>query len=443
MGRRRAEDDLDAGVPPGTFGPSTLHHTATTNSYSAAEVPKILRSIYHFHAVSRGWGDIGYNVLLDRFGRLWEGRRGGLSRPLVGAHAGGFNSYTTGVSFIGDHRRWRCRPRRWRPPPDSSPGSSRSVRRPTRAARPSSPAAARHRSTRPARRSRCRGSSAHGLTNRTECPGRYGLAVLGRLRQRVARPARPLGEQQHHPAADDHVAACRRELVHPPLDPARASGEPCGDLPVPADYDGDGTTDLATWTPSTGTWAIRYSLARRLVRTVLGSAGDVPVPADTNGDGRAEPMTWTPATGAWHRIGVPDVTYGTFTGDVPVPADYSGDGRADLAVWRPRTATWHMRGLPPFIRRATSGTCRCRRTTTATGDVDPATWSPNTHRFYVRGAAPRDFAAGDVPVPGQYDGDAPLELAVWRAEGARGRWIVEGRGEVIIGTPGSRPIPIS
>ncbi|MGY1693510.1 N-acetylmuramoyl-L-alanine amidase [Geodermatophilus sp. SYSU D00814] len=82
---------------------ATLHHTDTSNGYAADDVPGIIRSIYAYHAQSRGWGDIGYNVLVDRFGRLWEGRAGGLSRPVVAAHAGGFNSGTLGVSMIGNH----------------------------------------------------------------------------------------------------------------------------------------------------------------------------------------------------------------------------------------------------------------------------------------------------------------------------------------------------
>ena len=79
-----------------------LHHTAGTNSYAAADVPAILRSIYAFHSRTRGWGDIGYNFLVDRFGRTWEGRYGGVDSTVVGAHTGGFNSGTFGVAMMGD-----------------------------------------------------------------------------------------------------------------------------------------------------------------------------------------------------------------------------------------------------------------------------------------------------------------------------------------------------
>jgi uncharacterized protein with LGFP repeats len=87
----------------GTVKAAALHHTADTNDYSADQVPAIMRSIYRYHAVSLGWGDIGYNLIVDKFGRLWEGRDGGLASSVVGAHAGGFNTYTFGVSMLGNY----------------------------------------------------------------------------------------------------------------------------------------------------------------------------------------------------------------------------------------------------------------------------------------------------------------------------------------------------
>ncbi|MGY1835204.1 N-acetylmuramoyl-L-alanine amidase [Blastococcus sp. SYSU DS0510] len=86
-----------------TIKAATLHHTADANGYTADQVPAIMRSIYAYHTKSRGWGDIGYNVIVDRFGRIFEGRHGGLSSTVVGAHAGGFNTGTFGVSMLGDY----------------------------------------------------------------------------------------------------------------------------------------------------------------------------------------------------------------------------------------------------------------------------------------------------------------------------------------------------
>ena len=102
MGRRRVPPDWAPEIAS-TIKAATVHHTADSNDYSAADVPAIMRSIYRYHAITRGWGDIGYNVLVDKFGRIWEGRAGGLSKPVIGAHAGGFNTYTFGVSMMGNY----------------------------------------------------------------------------------------------------------------------------------------------------------------------------------------------------------------------------------------------------------------------------------------------------------------------------------------------------
>ncbi|MEJ2867168.1 N-acetylmuramoyl-L-alanine amidase [Actinomycetospora sp. OC33-EN08] len=80
----------------------TIHHTAGTNAYTAADSAAIVRGIYAYHAKTLGWGDIGYNVLVDRFGTVFEGRKGGLERPVIAAHAGGFNRETFGIGMMGD-----------------------------------------------------------------------------------------------------------------------------------------------------------------------------------------------------------------------------------------------------------------------------------------------------------------------------------------------------
>ncbi len=79
-----------------------VHHTVNANDYSRDEVPGLLRSIYAYHTQSRGWSDVGYNFLVDRFGRIWEGRYGGIDRPVVGAHTLGYNDHAFAMSAIGN-----------------------------------------------------------------------------------------------------------------------------------------------------------------------------------------------------------------------------------------------------------------------------------------------------------------------------------------------------
>ncbi|GAA5154532.1 N-acetylmuramoyl-L-alanine amidase [Nocardioides marinquilinus] len=78
-----------------------VHHTVNGNDYTRAEVPGLLRAIYRYHTQSLGWSDIGYNFVVDRFGRTWVGRAGGAWQAVQGAHTLGFNSTSTGVAVLG------------------------------------------------------------------------------------------------------------------------------------------------------------------------------------------------------------------------------------------------------------------------------------------------------------------------------------------------------
>jgi hypothetical protein len=86
-----------------------VHHTVNANNYTRAQVPGIIRGIYAYHTRSQGWSDIGYNFLVDRFGRIWEGRYGGVDRPVVGAHTLGYNDNAFAMSAIGNFETARPR----------------------------------------------------------------------------------------------------------------------------------------------------------------------------------------------------------------------------------------------------------------------------------------------------------------------------------------------
>ena len=79
-----------------------VHHTVNSNGYSRRQVPSLMRGIYAYHTQSRGWSDIGYNFIVDRFGRIWEGRYGGVDRPVVGAHTLGYNESSFAMSALGN-----------------------------------------------------------------------------------------------------------------------------------------------------------------------------------------------------------------------------------------------------------------------------------------------------------------------------------------------------
>lgn len=76
-----------------------IHHTEGPNGGPDASAQ--MRSIWHFHTYTRGWGDIGYNYLIDRAGVIYEGRAGGAD--VVGAHAERHNVGTVGIALLGSY----------------------------------------------------------------------------------------------------------------------------------------------------------------------------------------------------------------------------------------------------------------------------------------------------------------------------------------------------
>lgn len=80
---------------------AVVHHSATANGYTRAQVPSIIRSIQAFHMDGRGWADIAYNFVVDPWGGIWEGRAGGVDELVTGAHAMGFNTNTVGIVGLG------------------------------------------------------------------------------------------------------------------------------------------------------------------------------------------------------------------------------------------------------------------------------------------------------------------------------------------------------
>jgi hypothetical protein len=127
-----------------------------------------------------------------------------------------------------------------------------------------------------------------------------------------------------------------------------------GDKPMPGDYDGDGRTDLAVWRPATGYWKILLSSKGYAPGNALSiqwgssAAKDVLVPADFDGDGKSDLAVWRPGNGTWYVLRSSlnfasssrwTAQFGAST-DTPSPLDYDGDHKADPVVWRGSTGTW-------------------------------------------------------------------------------------------------------
>ena len=99
-----ADESLRCGTPKYDNGirAAVVHHTAGSNDYSPLESAGIVMAIYTYQSKTLGWCDIAYNALVDKYGQVFEGSAGGLTKPVEGFHTGGFNRNTWGVAMMGN-----------------------------------------------------------------------------------------------------------------------------------------------------------------------------------------------------------------------------------------------------------------------------------------------------------------------------------------------------
>ncbi|MFF9107800.1 N-acetylmuramoyl-L-alanine amidase [Streptomyces sp. NPDC014776] len=80
-----------------------VHHTDGDNTYACTDSASVVRGIYAYHTQVNGWNDIGYNFLVDKCGTVFEGRKGGVDLPVLGAHTYGWNRESAGIAVLGEY----------------------------------------------------------------------------------------------------------------------------------------------------------------------------------------------------------------------------------------------------------------------------------------------------------------------------------------------------
>ncbi|MDY6808164.1 MAG: peptidoglycan recognition protein, partial [Actinomycetota bacterium] len=209
---------------------AVVHHTAGSNDYTPEQSAEIVRGIYAYHARTLNWCDIGYNVLVDKYGQIFEGAFGGLDRNVEGTHTGGFNKNTVGVSMIGNldevapttpmissvanFLRWRLGKAGVNPATNAQLTAEyfSDSKFPVGAV------------------TNLPVISGHRDYNNTSCPGEFGYAALGPIRAMVAGSSAPPEAAPQEPApqepAPDAPPPVEPAPGPPPADPVSPTPEP-------------------------------------------------------------------------------------------------------------------------------------------------------------------------------------------------------------------------
>ena len=405
-----------------TIKAATVHHTADGNDYTAADVPAIMRSIYAYHAVSLGWGDIGYNVVVDKFGRAWEGRSGGLASTVVGAHAGGFNYGTFGVSMLGNYDLV-----------DTTPAMVNTVAaviawklslygvdpKGTVSLTSAGGGTAKY----------AKGVSvtlptvfAHRDVGATACPGRYGYSRMGEIRTLVAaKMADPALQEQTAPRS-----LIRNTNTGGAADAEVARGDK-GDRPLSCDWNGDGIDTVAVY--RRGHFFLFDSndpTARSVADFWFGDVGDTPLCGDWDGDGKDSVAVWRAGWFYLRNDNTTGVAQGAFPfGNVdaqPVAGNWDGDPFDTVGVYQGNVFFYANTNLRPTAAgRIAFGA--------GTDRIVAGDWTHSgrdtigvyrTGTFFltnslVRGTTDATVRFGDSadrPLPGDWNGDGATTVGV-------------------------------
>ena len=421
--RMRSKSSLHYGDVHAGF----VHHTVNANDYTRAEVPGLLRSIYAYHVRSRGWSDIGYNYLVDRFGRIWEGRYGGIDRPVVGAHTLGYNDDSFAMSAIGNYEIAK---------PSAAMVQAYGALFGWKLSLHGVDAASTHQWV---TKKWFQAINGHRDAAATACPGKYLYAKIPTIRKLAAAAQRGWSGRQ----LESNLAST-----------------PAPDIVVRRASDGE-----AFVVPTGGLF--HFPAGKQVLSGVSG-VSQLVVAGDVTGDRRPDLLLRQGDGSLVVRPGAGDGTFGapartltSFRGldQVMAPGDLNGDGRADLAARNPSNGA-----LLVFEQKASHGFHRVRGATSwssydliaPAGDLDGDGRPDLVARdktgalWFFAGRGGASFAKA-VQVPGSYGGydlvagagdlshDGHADLLVRRKKSGD-TYVLPGRGD---GTFGKRLGPIT
>ncbi|MFL6277762.1 MAG: BACON domain-containing protein [Blastocatellia bacterium] len=258
--------------------------------------------------------------------------------------------------------------------------------------------------------------------------------------------------------------------------------------PITGDFDGDGKADIGYMVPPTGGQSAAFAilLSSRSYSFAAGqplfvpagfpSIGDIPIIADFDGDGKSDPGIWRATQGIW-IIATSSSNFSNYIfaqwgqlGDIPLAADFDMDGKADLGFYRdglwgvlkstanystgsPQFFSWGGAGLQPVIGDFDGDTKADIGYLVPPGGGQSAAYAILlSSRSYSFAAGqplfvPAGFPSlGDTPIVGDYDGDGKYDPGIWRS--SQGIWIIPTSSSNYTsfifqqwGQPGDIPLP--
>lgn len=250
------------------------------------------------------------------------------------------------------------------------------------------------------------------------------------------------------------------------------------DIPVPADFDGDGRVDVAFRRPETQMWYVKNSSGSNfnsdredgIQRLKFGLATeDIPVHADYDGDGITDFAVRRPSAKRWiirpsTTADIYEVHFGQQENDIPVTGDFDGDGMADVAFRRNSDKTWYVKNSSgsQYQSDRADGIQRIRLGLSeedipvpadydADGITDMAVWRTSASRFIIRLSATGEiieklFESDSVgsPVAADYNGDGYADAALYFPE--EGTVAIQysnsNASEVLVVAPGMLPVAL-
>jgi hypothetical protein len=210
-------------------------------------------------------------------------------------------------------------------------------------------------------------------------------------------------------------------------------------LPTPhpplstSDFNGDGTSEITVFRPSSGLWAIRD-----MTRIYFGSSSDQIIPGDYNGDGTTEVGIFRPSTGLWALKGVSRIYFGS-SADMAIPGDYDGDGYCDIGIFRETSGLWAIRGVTRVYFGLSSDQPRTGDYS-GNGTSNIAIFRKTSGLWAIRGITRLYFgSASDQPVPGDFYGSGTSDISIFRE--STGLWAIRGITRLYFGSSTDQPVP--